>query len=396
MLRAYGRLFQPPEARRIVAASFGARLAIGIYLLPLLLSVEEATGSFAVAGVAGGAFSAGVALAAPARGRLVDRRGSRAALPALALISALALALVAVLADAAPAAVLVVLCGVSGAATPPLVASMRLEWQRLLGMRDERLPAAYSFESALQTAVFVAGPLLAGVGIATIGARASLGASAALLLAGSLVFAAVAEAVPDAEAAHGPSPIRLPGVLTLVLMTGLADIGMGGIDVIVAAYAEHRGTPELAGLLLAVAAAGAVVGALVYGMRVWPLGVVGQLVVVSLAATVLIAALALPGSPVLLGVMLFVALAPSTAQWSAASVALDHAAGGRAGAEAFTWLSAANSIGVGIGTVIGGAVVEASGPPTAYVIVAAGPLLAAALLLVRRRTLEVGAGGPLD
>ncbi|HEX8083675.1 MAG TPA: MFS transporter [Solirubrobacteraceae bacterium] len=396
MLRAYGRLFDPPEARRLVAASAGARLAIGIYLLPLLLSVEEATGSFAVAGVAGGAFSAGVAVAAPARGRLVDRRGSRAALPLLALVSAVALGLVAVLAGAAPSAVLVVLCFVSGAATPPLVASMRLEWQRVLGPGDDRLAAAYSFENALQTAVFVAGPLLAGLGIATIGERAALGASAALLLAGSLVFAAVAGVVPSPAHARAGSPIRLPGVLTLVLMTGLADIGLGGIDVIVAAFAERRGEPELAGVLLAIAAAGAIVGALVYGGRPWPGALPTQLVVIGLVGAPLIALLALPSAPIVLAVLLFAACAPSTAQWSAASVALDQAAGGRASAEAFTWLSAANSIGVGLGTVLGGAAVEQWGTGTAFLLIAASPLLAAAIVVARRATLDVPAGRPLD
>ncbi|HEV2812215.1 MAG TPA: MFS transporter [Solirubrobacteraceae bacterium] len=387
MLRAYGRLFDPPEARRLVAASAGARLAIGIYTLPLLLSVQEATGSFAVAGVAGGAFSVGVAAAAPLRGRMIDRHGARAALPAMALVSTVALALVAVLAGDASAAVLVALSGVSGAATPPLVASMRLEWQRVLGEGDERLGAAYAFESALQTAVFVVGPLLAGLGLATIGARASLGASAALLLAGSLVFAAVARTVPDADAARDGSPIRLPGVLTLVLMTGLADVGLGGIDVVVAAYAERRGTPELAGVLLAVCAAGAIAGALVYGMRQWRLPLATQLVLLSLTGAVTIGVLALPSAPVLLGALLFLACAPSAGQWAAASVALDTAAGGRAGAEAFTWLSAANSIGVGVGTVLGGAAVEEWGTGVAFLLVATGPLLAAVVLAVRPRTL---------
>lgn len=396
MLRAYGRLFDPPEARRLVAASAGARLAIGIYTLPLLLSVQEATGSFAAAGVAGGAFSLGVAAAAPLRGRLIDRRGARAALPALAVVSAVALALVAVLAHDAPVAVLVVLSGVSGAATPPLVASMRLEWQRLLGMGDERLGAAYAFESALQTAVFVAGPLLAGLGIATIGARASLGASAALLLVGSLVFAVVAGAVPEEGAARGRSPIRLPGVLTLALMTALADVGLGGIDVIVAAFAEDRGTPELAGVLLAVGAAGAIAGALVYGMRPWSLPLSTQLVLLSAAGAVTIGILALPSGPLALGVLLFLSCGPSAAQWSAASVALDAAAGGRAGAEAFTWLSAANSVGVGVGIVLGGAAVEEWGTGVAFLLVASGPVLAAVLLLARRGTLEVAAGGPVD
>lgn len=104
-----------------------------------------------------GGFSVGVTIAAPLRGRLIDRRGSRRALPAMVTLSAAALVCIAVVASSAPSWVLAALAAASGAATPPLVASMRLEWQRLLGAGDARLAQAYALESALQTAVFVVG-----------------------------------------------------------------------------------------------------------------------------------------------------------------------------------------------------------------------------------------------
>ncbi len=353
--------------------------------------MQDATGSFAAAGVAGGAFSLGVAVAAPLRGRLIDRRGSRAALPAMALISATALAALAVLAGTAPDFVLVLLAGVAGAATPPLVASMRLEWQRLLPA--DQLPAAYALESALQTAVFVVGPLIAAAGIALAGSRATLAATSAVLLAGSVAFAALARTPPEPAVPGAVSPIRRPGVVTLVLVVALADVGLGGVDVIVAAFADERGSPELAGVLLAVLAAGSVAGALAYGLRAWP--AVAGLVVTGIAGAATVAVLALPDAALPLALLLFVAGTPPAAHWTASSVALDHATGGRGGAEAYTWLSAANSVGIGIGTVVGGAAVEAWGTSTAFLLVAAGPLLAAVVVAVRRATLEVPARGAL-
>jgi predicted MFS family arabinose efflux permease len=388
VLGVYRRIFDPPEARRLVAASAAARLAIGAYALPLLLAVQQATDSFATAGLAAGGFSAGVALAAPLRGRLVDRRGSRVALPAMALVSAAALGLVAILAETSPAAVLVAASAVAGAATPPLVASMRLEWQRLLGAPgDDRLAAAYAFDPGLQTALFVVGPLLAAAGIATIGARATLGASAVVLLAGSLAFAAVSGSEPQPVSEGERSPIRLPGVVTLVVATALADVSMGGVDVIVPAFAEERGRPELAGVLLALFAAGAVAGALVYGARRRPGGPATQLVVVAIAAAATCAVLAAPGDFLPLAPLLVIAGAPSAIQWAAASVALDRATGGHAGAEAFTWLSTANGIGIGVGTVVGGAAVERWGTAAAFLLSAIGPVLAAGAIAWRRGTL---------
>ena len=382
VLGAYRRLFDAAEARRLVLASAGARLAIGVFMLPLLLTVQEETGSFAAAGLVGGAFSLGVAGAAPVRGRLVDRRGLAAGAAGDGADQRLrARARRRVPRDRAGDGFALV----AGASTPPLVAGMRLEWQRVLGAGDERLTQAYAFESGLQTAVFVAGPLLAGIGIAVVGARVTLVLSAVGLLLGTLGFAAVAGAVPSAE--RGRSPIRLPGVVTLVVATALADVGLGGVDVVVTAFAEERGRPELAGVLLALFCVGAVVGAVTYGARRWPGGVGRHLVVLMLAGAATLAVLAVPQTILVMAVVVVLAGPPGAAQWAAASLALDRASGGSAGAEAFTWLSAANGVGVAAGSVVCGAAVEAWGTEVAFLIAAGGPLLAAAVVAARRGTL---------
>jgi predicted MFS family arabinose efflux permease len=75
-------------------------------------------------------------------------------------------------------------------------------------------------------------------------------------------------------------------------------------------------------------------------------------------------------------------------QWAAASLALDRASGGRAGAEAYTWLSAANGAGYALGSALGGIAVEAWGTGTEFLLSALGPALAAVLVLARRRTLQ--------
>ena len=387
MLAPYRQLFAAPEARRLVAASLSARLAIGAFTLPLLLTVQQATGSFATAGVAAGAWAIAVAVSSPVRGRLVDARGSRRVLPAMVGLSATALLLIAVLAEVAPVWLLVLLAGLAGAATPPLVAAMRLEWQRVLGPGDPRLAQAYALESGAQTAMFVVGPLLASAGIAAVGARSTLGACAVTLVLGTCAFAAVAGAEPSEAGTRAGSPIRLPGVLTIVIVIALADIALGAVDVLVPAFADERGSPELAGVLLAVFAASSVVGALAYGRRSWALPTAHQLVAILLATAATIALLALPFALLVFGVVLALAGAPSVVHWAASSLALDAASGGRGGAEAYTWLSAANGVGIAAGNVLGGAAFERWGLATAFLLAAAGPALAAMVVLLRRATL---------
>jgi predicted MFS family arabinose efflux permease len=123
-----------------------------VFWLPLVLTVRDATGSYALAGVVSGAWSVGVAVGAPLRGRLVDQRGSRRALPPLTLVSAMALGVLPLLAQTGSVWAVAPMAALSGLSMPPFVASMRVEWQGLLGEGDPRLAQAYAFESSMQVA----------------------------------------------------------------------------------------------------------------------------------------------------------------------------------------------------------------------------------------------------
>lgn len=75
-------------------------------------------------------------------------------------------------------AAIVALAVLAGLAAPALPTAMRRQWQQLLGREDPRLQPAYAFELNAQVAVFVIGPLLAAAGLATMGAGATLAATA--------------------------------------------------------------------------------------------------------------------------------------------------------------------------------------------------------------------------
>jgi predicted MFS family arabinose efflux permease len=265
---------------------------------------------------------------------------------------------------------------------------MRLEWQRLLGSSDRRL--AYAFESSAQMAMFVVGPALAGAGIAAVGSRATLGACAVLLALGSCTFGAVAHAPPRTSGSRLASPIRLSGVLTLVLATAFADVALGALDVLITAFADRRGRPDLAGPMLALLAGSSAVGALAYGRRSWRVPVGLQLGAILAAASTATWLLALPASLPALALLLALAGVPSGAHWAATSLALDRASGGHGGAEAYTWLTTANAAGIAAGSVLAGAAVGQWGVATAFLLAATGPAAAATVVVLRRRTL-----GPL-
>src|SRR3954447_14876933 len=125
---AYRRLFAEDDARRLGLASALGWLGFGALALAIVLTVQRASGSASVAGIALAGFSLGSALA-PLRGRLVDRYGVRTALVPMAAASGAALIGLAAAADAGAAdAVLVALTVAAGIFVPPLIASARVVW----------------------------------------------------------------------------------------------------------------------------------------------------------------------------------------------------------------------------------------------------------------------------
>ncbi len=76
-LDSYRVLLRQPGVGWLLAGSVVSRLPFSINALAVLLFLREATGSFAVAGVAAGALSAGIAIGGPIVARLADRRGAR-------------------------------------------------------------------------------------------------------------------------------------------------------------------------------------------------------------------------------------------------------------------------------------------------------------------------------
>src|SRR5262245_57446124 len=157
----YRSLARLAPARRLVYAIGAACLSWGMLPLGIVLTVEGATGSFPSAGLVVAGFGAAAGISAPFRGRLVDRRGARRWLPALAAGCATALVVLAVAAEAgAPVWLLVALGALTGVVAPPLVAYARSVWPH--AVEPALVRRGYAVTSLLNDAGLVAGPALAG------------------------------------------------------------------------------------------------------------------------------------------------------------------------------------------------------------------------------------------
>jgi MFS family permease len=389
-LSRYAQLLERPELRALILASVLGRLPIGICGLAILLLAQQATGSFALGGMASACYVAGLAGVAPLLGRSIDRFGPRPALLASALAFPSALAGVAAAFEAqAPVWAGLALAAAAGASFPPITACMRTFLKQQLP-EEAQLAAAYSLESVLIELIFIAGPMLVALLVALASPAVAVLAGAACGGAGTLLFVrarAVAEwRIEPRAAASLFGPLAEPRFVRLLAVVLLYSSAFGLVEIATTARAAEAGKPALAGVLLGVMSVGSAVGGLVYGSRTWRLPLARQfpLTLALMGAGVAPLALALPEWLFALWcVFAGIVMAPALIMQSmlvARTARPEHTA------EAFTWSATGLLAGVSAGLTLGGALLELARSPAAFAAAAAVSILAGALALRLVRT----------
>jgi MFS family permease len=392
----YARILRTPGVAAIVAATIVGRLPIGISGLAILLYVQQVSGSFAAAGACAGALALGSALGAPFQGRLIDWRGERALLP-LAVMHAAGLLLVWALgaADAGPA-VLAVASFSAGAAIPPVSSVLRSRWPLLLSERPELIPSAYALDSVLIEFIFVIGPLLTTVLVATVGPQYALAVSAACVLGGTSMLLRELHGrerpvAPEAGSRRfGLGALASPGLRTLVLASLPVGFAFGTIEVVLPAFSAEEGHRELAGVLLAVWACASGVGGLAYGARAPRSPLTDVHLRLACVVPIVTAALIAATSPLTMALLVVLMGLPIAPLIASRNQLVERVAPIGTATEAFTWPLTALVAGLSLGAGVGGALVEAYSWSAAILAAVVVSAAGAVLLVVRRETLTSG------
>jgi predicted MFS family arabinose efflux permease len=373
-------------------ASLIGRLPMGAVGLVFVLRTNEITGSFAEGGLAIGVYALAIGLVAPAMGRLIDITGQTRVLLGTGVVNASALTAFALLPDDAGVGPVVVLAAVTGAAQPPLGSCVRALWnQKLLDPKVRHV--LFTGESAVLEAIYISGPVLI---VAGIGGLISIPAAAAACglfnLLGTLMFASTRASRawrPAHDRAAGfAGALAAPGVRTLFITMAVVGVGVGVIEVAVAALCDFAGEPSATGLILGLWGLGSLVGGAI-ASRMDAAEDPGRRVIVLLAALAGgTLPLVLATGVVSLGVLIVIAgiaIAPALA-------AVNSLAGllARAGTvtEAYTWLNTGLGAGIAVGAALGGVVAEGAGTTEAFALSACAVGLAAVLALARRASLQ--------
>jgi MFS family permease len=386
-LSRYAELFRVPGLRATLAASALGRLPIGIATLAILLFLQSRTGSFALAGSAAALYVFGLAAVAPLLGRMIDRVGPRPVLTVSAVIyPAMLVTLVALTLEGADHVWIALAALAAGAAFPPITICMRALYPRLLP-DSALLQTAYSVDSALIETVFIAGPMLVAFFVSIGRPYGSVLLAAVCAVVGNVIFLrspAIRNWVihPGSDRRSLLGPLRQPRLLAVFAAVVFHSIAFGLYEIAVTAFAAERKAPAAAGVILAFASVGGVIGVVVYGGRDWKLPVARQfLIAVTLMACGLL--LLAPISDLhVFALLSVVAGAPMAPVMASQSILISRLAPRDMLAESFTWSATCLLSGVSAGIAAGGLAAEYLSAATILVMAAGATLLAGAIVWI--------------
>jgi MFS family permease len=263
-------------------------------------------------------------------------------------------------------------------------------------LRDDPdlLPTAYALDSVLIELVFILGPLLTAGATALLSPVAALALAVALLVAGTLAFAASPPSRawrPEPRAGdHGwLGALRSPGMQTLVASMLPLGFCFGAMEVTLPAFSEDMASRTWAGVLLAVWSLGSLTGGLVYGARAGSLPLASTYVGLSLILPLTFLPLAAAPSILVMPVLCLLAglaIAPLLA--SGNQLVGDVAPPG-ALTEAYTWPITSLVIGLAGGNAIAGVLVESADWRVSFLVATLGAAIGGLLAFMRRGTLGV-------
>jgi MFS family permease len=381
--RRYVVILSSPGATPAILFSIVARLPGAMETLVLVSAVAAGTGSFAVAGWAAAAFSAGVAIAGPARGRMADRHGAGLVLAATGSLTAFAwTALYVALSQSGPQLAVAACSFAGGVFLPPVTPIMRTMWSRSAASAEVGV-AAVALESVIVNAVYVVGPSLGALSMVVLGVEESLLLVALLSATGCLLLAIVPRVralTPRHDAVRQwLGPLGIHAVRRMLIVGLFTGAGVNAVEVAILASASAEGHQGSGGLVIAALSVGSIAGGMIYGahapaqqdlarLRILLLLVGGGFGLAILAENLyaLMAVVAIGG--VFFGPMtneLYSALQRSTPS--------DYLT------ETFTWQTSASQSGTVATVAVAGALADAGTPGGGFLIAAGSCAIAAAL-----------------
>ncbi|RKO80531.1 MFS transporter [Pectobacterium parmentieri] len=372
MLNPYRELFAAPGTRGFALAGLLARISLPMTGIGIITMLSQLRGSYALAGAVSATFVLTYALLSPQISRLVDQHGQGRVLPLATIISAIGMLLL--LASSrwqAPDWTLFIGALLAGF-MPSMSAMVRARWTAIY-RGHPHLQTAYSLETVFDEVTFIAGPPLA-VGL-SVAMFPQAGPLAAVLLLVVGVFALVTQRGTeppvekrDVSTVRSVMVIKQANVRLLTLLMAAMGIIVGTVDIVSVAFAEQRGQPAAASLILSAYAFGSCLAGLLFGALKLRTPLHRLLLLGGVATTATTLPLLLAGSiPALAAAVLIAGLFFAPTMIVAMSL-VERLVPEHRLTEGMTWLLAGLNVGVALGAAVSGYVVDEGGARAGFAV----------------------------
>ena len=370
MANPYREIFSAPGSKAFCAAGLIARMPISMTGIGIITLLAQLHGSYWLAGAVAATFALAMALIAPQISRWVDRYGQGRILPgvtALGVGGLLALLLCSHLGT--PDWTLFVCAALAGF-IPSMPAMVRARWTELY-RGSPKLHTAFSLESVLDEVSFIVGPPISvGLSVAVFPQAGPL-AAAILLAIGVTAFIMQRKTEPPVHprsTEHQGTVLRQGAVVILLLvLLGMGTI-VGTVDVVSVAFAQQQGQPAAASIVLSVYALGSCIVGLVFGTLKLNMPLPKLFLLGALATAVAVVPLMWVNSITTLAVAMFVAGLFFAPTLITAMGLVENIVPAAKLTEGLTWMITGLGIGVALGAVVGGWVIDAYGAQAGFAV----------------------------
>jgi MFS family permease len=361
-MATYMQVISRPGVLRVVSSQLFARFPFGLMSLAFVLHIQQKSGSYALAGLALGLETAGVAISGPLLGRWMGGWGVRRTLLVSASISATTIFIIGL--APLPVEVLAVLCLVVGLSSPPIQSAVRTIYPMLV--ERKQMGTLYALDATLQEVIWIFGPVTATFIAAFTNTTVGIVVMGVIQITGAIWFSSNRE-IRSVEIPK--SKRRLGGVLRSRVVVSNAIIGalligsFSGVEIGTVALFTDKAT---AGMIVGVLSLGSLLGGFVLGHRSKTRWALSRYLLVVFAGFALV--FISPDSAIWVSVAWFIAglgIAPALGLLGAiigASVKTEDAP------EAYGWVGTGQMIGYAGAAALAGLAIDLIAPEAALLI----------------------------
>ncbi len=366
----YRELGKNPGVFRVLVSQLLARFPFGMLSIILLLHIQQAYGDYTSAGLVLATQSVGQAVSGPMSSRLMGRLGMRPVLGVTSVVCSILLITIATV--HLPLFIVAGLALLVGLTTPPVTPAVRTIYPKLVP--GSQLSGLFSLDAAAQELIWVLGPVVAVFVTSQFGTSTGLYVAAGFMVLGGAWFI-LSPAVGQVKLLPSKrgfgAVLRHPTVVISTIVGFFFVASFAAIEAgVVAAFAGPgggHGSME-SGVVLALFAAGSLVGGLLIGHReMRPSSLLLRILIVLAGTLACLVSLNIWW----LGVVLFLGGIGTAPAFAAISNIVSSTVKFSETAEAYGWVGTGQLVGVATGSALAGIAIDIAGAHGAIVVSAA-------------------------